>query len=432
MNILVVGNGGREHALAWRLAQSPRCGHVYVAPGNPGTAREPGVSNLAVGADDIPALVEQARERAVEMTVIGPEAPLAAGIVDAFEQAGLACLGPGQAAAELEASKAFAKAFFARHGIPSAAYATFEQLEPALAYIRERGAPLVIKADGLAAGKGVTIAHDIDTAVEAATSMLGGAFGAASERIVVEDFLTGEEASFIALVDGETVLPLASSQDHKARDAGDEGPNTGGMGAYSPAPVVTDAVHARILESVIRPTVRGLVAEGRGYRGFLYAGLMIDARGEPRVLEFNVRLGDPETQPILMRLASDPVTLFEAALNGRLDAGAVQWDPRPCLGVVLAAAGYPGAYAKGDVIEGLGDADGDGRKVFHAGTATNARDEVVTAGGRVVCACALGDDILAAQQAAYDLAETVHWPGRFMRADIGFRAVNAQLQAESS
>jgi len=432
MNILVVGNGGREHALAWRLAQSPRSQQVYVAPGNPGTAAEPGVSNLAVSADDIPALIEQARALAVEMTVIGPEAPLAAGIVDAFEQAGLACLGPGQAAAELEASKAFAKGFFARHGIPSAAYQTFEQLEPALAYIRERGAPLVIKADGLAAGKGVTIAHDIDTALEAATSMLQGAFGAASERIVVEDFLTGEEASFIALVDGETVLPLASSQDHKARDAGDQGPNTGGMGAYSPAPVVTDAVHARILESVIRPTVRGLVAEGRGYRGFLYAGLMIDEQGEPRVLEFNVRLGDPETQPILMRLASDPVTLFEAALNGRLAAETVEWDPRPCLGVVLAAAGYPGAYSRGDVIAGLADADGDDRKVFHAGTATNAHGEIVTAGGRVLSACALGDDILAAQKAAYDLAQGVHWPGRFMRADIGFRAVNAQLQAEQS
>jgi len=432
MNILVVGNGGREHALAWRLAQSPRGGQVHVAPGNPGTAAEPGVSNLAVSADDIPALVEQARSLDVALTVIGPEAPLAAGIVDAFEQAGLACLGPGRAAAELEASKAFAKGFFARHGIPSADYQTFDQLEPAQAYIRRRGAPLVIKADGLAAGKGVTLAHDVDTALEAAEAMLGGAFGSASERIVIEDFLTGEEASFIALVDGETVLPLASSQDHKARDAGDQGPNTGGMGAYSPAPVITDAVHRRILESVIRPTVRGLVAEGRGYRGFLYAGLMIDARGEPRVLEFNVRLGDPETQPIMMRLASDPVTLFEAALAGRLDAQTVHWDPRPCLGVVLAAAGYPGAYARGEVIEGLDGANGADCKVFHAGTAQDERGRIVTAGGRVLCACALGTDIVAAQKAAYDQAERVSWPGRFVRSDIGYRAVNAKLQAESS
>ena len=432
MDILVVGNGGREHALAWRLAQSPRCDQVYVAPGNAGTAREPGVSNLGVDATDIPALVEQARSLAVGMTVIGPEAPLAAGVVDAFEAAGLPCLGPHRAAAALEASKAFAKGFFARHGIPSADYRTFETLEPAQAYIRERGAPLVIKADGLAAGKGVTLAHTLDEALEAAADMLGGAFGAASERIVVEDFLTGEEASFIALVDGETVLPLAGSQDHKARDAGDQGPNTGGMGAYSPAPVITPAVHERILESVIRPTVRGLVAEGRGFRGFLYAGLMIDAHGEPRVLEFNVRLGDPETQPILMRLKSDPVTLIEATLEGRLATQTVEWDPRPCLGVVLAAGGYPGAYDKGAVIEGLDGVDGEDRRIFHAGTALDADGRAVTAGGRVLCACALGGDIIAAQQAAYDLAAQVHWPGRFMRPDIGYRAVNAQLEAEES
>ncbi|WP_041382546.1 phosphoribosylamine--glycine ligase [Spiribacter curvatus] len=426
MRILVVGNGGREHAMAWRLAQSPRSGHVYVAPGNAGTALEDGVSNVDVGVDDIPGLIERARALAVDMTVIGPEAPLAAGVVDAFEAAGLACLGPHQAAAELEASKAFAKAFFARHHIPSADYQTFEALAPAQAYIRERGAPLVIKADGLAAGKGVTIARSVDEALAAAADMLDGAFGAAGERIVVEDFLTGEEASFIALVDGETVLPLASSQDHKARDAGDQGPNTGGMGAYSPAPVVTDAVHARILESVIRPTVEGLVAEGRGFKGFLYAGLMIDAGGEPRVLEFNVRLGDPETQPILMRLASDPVTLFEAALTGTLDAQTVAWDPRPCLGVVLAAAGYPAGYERGDVIEGLTGADRDDRKLFHAGTATDPQGRPVTAGGRVLCACALGRDIVAAQTAAYELANDVHWPGRFMRTDIGYRAVDLQ------
>ncbi len=427
MKILVVGNGGREHALAWRLARSPRTSHVYVAPGNAGTALESGVSNVNVGAEDIDGLCDIARKREVEMTIVGPEAPLAAGIVDAFTAAGLACLGPGKAGAELEASKAFAKDFFARHNIPSAAYRTFDDLDAASAYIHERGAPLVIKADGLAAGKGVTVAHTLDEALLAAEEMLGGAFGEASARIVVEDFLQGEEASFIALVDGETVLPLATSQDHKARDAGDQGPNTGGMGAYSPAPVVTDAVHSRILETVIRPTLRGLVAEGRGYKGFLYAGLMIDAAGEAKVLEFNVRLGDPETQPILMRLASDPVDLFEATLAGRLGQTQVDWDVRPCLGVVLAAGGYPGAYDRGHVIEGLPEQDLADAKIFHAGTALDDEGRVITAGGRVLCACALGGDILAAQKAAYDLAAQVHWEGVFMRSDIGHRAVRALL-----
>ena len=427
MNILVVGNGGREHALAWRLARSPRAANVYVAPGNAGTACEPGVHNVNVGAEDIDGLRDVARQLDVDLTVVGPEAPLAAGIVDAFEAAGLACLGPHRAAAELEASKAFAKDFFARHAIPSADYQSFDDLDAARAYIHDRGAPLVIKADGLAAGKGVTIAHTLDDALIAAEDMLGGAFGAASERIVVEDFLTGEEASFIALVDGETVLPLASSQDHKARDAGDQGPNTGGMGAYSPAPVVTDAVHERILEAVIRPTVRGLVAEGRGFKGFLYAGLMIDADGEPRVLEFNVRLGDPETQPILMRLQSDPVDLFEATVGGRLAGQTVDWDPRPCLGVVLAAGGYPGQYERGHVIHGLPAAEQPDAKVFHAGTVLDDEGHVLTAGGRVLCACALGDDIIAAQKAAYDLADGISWEGRFMRPDIGYRAVQALL-----
>lgn len=427
MKILVVGNGGREHALAWRLARSPRSSHVYVAPGNAGTALEPGVSNVNVGAEDIDGLCDIARQLEVQMTIVGPEAPLAAGIVDAFSAAGLACLGPGKAGAELEASKAFAKDFFARHNIPSAAYRTFDDLDAASAYIRERGAPLVIKADGLAAGKGVTVAHTLDEALLAAEEMLGGAFGEASARIVVEDFLEGEEASFIALVDGETVLPLATSQDHKARDAGDQGPNTGGMGAYSPAPVVTDAVHARILETVIRPTLRGLVAEGRGYKGFLYAGLMIDAAGEAKVLEFNVRLGDPETQPILMRLASDPVDLFEATLSGRLGQTQVDWDVRPCLGVVIAAGGYPGAYDRGHIIEGLTAQDPADAKIFHAGTALDDEGRVITAGGRVLCACALGSDILAAQKSAYDLAAQVHWEGAFMRSDIGHRAVRALL-----
>ncbi len=432
MKILVVGNGGREHALAWRLARSPRTSHVYVAPGNAGTALEPGVSNVNVGAEDITGLCDIARQLEVEMTIVGPEAPLAAGIVDAFSDAGLACLGPGKAGAELEASKAFAKDFFARHNIPSAAYRTFDDLDAASAYIHERGAPLVIKADGLAAGKGVTVARTLDEALLAAEEMLGGAFGEASARIVVEDFLEGEEASFIALVDGETVLPLATSQDHKARDAGDQGPNTGGMGAYSPAPVVTNSVHAHILETVIRPTLRGLVAEGRGYKGFLYAGLMIDATGEAKVLEFNVRLGDPETQPILMRLASDPVDLFEATLAGRLGQTQVEWDVRPCLGVVLAAGGYPGAYDRGHVISGLPAQDPVDAKIFHAGTALDDDGQVITAGGRVLCACALGSDILAAQKAAYDLAAQVSWEGMFMRSDIGHRAVHAQLEGAKS
>ncbi|MEX0375386.1 phosphoribosylamine--glycine ligase [Spiribacter pallidus] len=432
MDILVIGNGGREHALAWRLARSPRVNHVHVAPGNAGTALEPGVSNVNVGVEDIDGLRAVAQRLEVAMTVVGPEAPLAAGVVDAFAAAGLPCLGPGRAGAELESSKAFAKDFFARHHIPSAAYQTFDDLDEARAYIEARGAPLVVKADGLAAGKGVTVARTLDEALLAAEEMLSGAFGAASERIVVEDYLEGEEASFIALVDGETVLPLATSQDHKARDAGDQGPNTGGMGAYSPAPVIDDAVHARVMDEVIHPTVRGLVAEGRGYQGFLYAGLMIDADGAPRVLEFNVRLGDPETQPIVMRLASDPVALFEAALQGQLAAQSVTWDPRPCLGVVMAAAGYPGVYDKGTVIHGLPDAAISDRKVFHAGTAQNADGQVVTAGGRVLCACALGEDIVAAQQAAYDLAGQIHWEGAFVRTDIGHRAVTAALQGGSS
>ena len=432
MDVLVVGGGGREHALAWRLARSPRVGTVYAAPGNAGTATEAGVQNVNVGAEDVPGLCDLARRLEVGLTVVGPEAPLAAGIVDAFEAAGLRCLGPHRAAAELESSKAFAKDFLARHGIPTAAYRSFDELEAARAWIRERGAPLVVKADGLAAGKGVTVALTLDEALEAAEAMLGGAFGAASERIVVEEFLQGEEASFIALVDGETVLPLASSQDHKARDAGDQGPNTGGMGAYSPAPVVTQAVHQRILETIIQPTVRGLVAEGRGFRGFLYAGLMIDAEGLPRVLEFNVRLGDPETQPILMRLVSDPLELFEAAIDGRLQDVDVEWDPRPCLGVVLAAGGYPGPYERGQVIRGLPADASATQKLFHAGTALNDAGEVVTAGGRVLCACALGHDIAAAQAAAYDLARQVDWPGMFMRPDIGYRAVAAQLGGEAS
>lgn len=430
MNILVVGNGGREHALAWRLARSPQADHVYVAPGNAGTALEPGIDNVNIGAEDVDGLRDCARQLDIGLTVVGPEAALAEGIVDAFNAAGLACLGPGRQAAELESSKAFAKDFLSRHAIPTAAAQTFSDLDAARAYILAHGAPVVVKADGLAAGKGVSVAMTLDEALLAAEQMLGGAFGEAGARIVIEDFLVGEEASFIALVDGETVVPLASSQDHKARDADDQGPNTGGMGAYSPAPVLSEAVHARVLERIIKPTLRGLVAEGRGYSGFLYAGLMIDEQGEANVLEFNVRLGDPETQPIMLRLASDPVALLCAALDGTLAEQSVEWDPRPSVGVVLAAGGYPGAYDRGHVIHGLDAAAAQPGKVFHAGSALNADGEVVTAGGRVLCACALGDDILSAQQAAYDLAACIHWPGHFMRPDIAHRAVRAQLAGE--
>ncbi|PWG61549.1 phosphoribosylamine--glycine ligase [Sediminicurvatus halobius] len=423
MKVLIVGGGGREHALAWSVARSPRVTDVHVAPGNAGTRLEPGVHNVSVGAEDVPGLVDCARQLAIDLTVVGPEAPLAAGVVDAFRQAGLRCFGPTREAAALEASKAFSKGFLARHGIPTADYRTFDDLEAASAYIRERGGPLVVKADGLAAGKGVTVARTLDEALRAAEEMLGGAFGDASARIVVEDFLEGEEASFIALVDGEAVLPLASSQDHKARDAGDRGPNTGGMGAYSPAPVVTEAVHRRILEEIVQPTVAGLAAEGRRYTGFLYAGLMIAADGTPRVLEFNVRMGDPEAQPILMRLRSDLVDLLEAALEGHLAGQPVDWDPRPALGVVLAAGGYPGRYDRGHVISGLPQAEAPDRKVFHAGTDLDEAGNVITAGGRVLCACALGDDIADAQRRAYALADGIHWEGCFYRTDIGWRAL---------
>jgi len=423
MKVLVIGGGGREHALAWTAARSPRVSDVFVAPGNAGTRLEPGVHNVSVGAEDVPGLVDFARQYAVDLTVVGPEAPLAAGVVDAFAEAGLRCFGPTRAAAALEASKAFTKAFLERHGIPTAAYRSFDDLDAAAAYIRERGAPLVVKADGLAAGKGVTVARTLDEALVAAEEMLGGAFGDAGARIVVEDFLEGEEASFIALVDGEQVLPLASSQDHKARDAGDRGPNTGGMGAYSPAPAVTPEVHRRILEEVVHPTVSGLAAEGRRYTGFLYAGLMIGDDGTPRVLEYNVRLGDPEAQPILMRLRSDLVDLLEVALDGRLGASQADWDPRPALGVVLAAEGYPGRYDRGHVISGLPAADDTERKVFHAGTDLDDAGNVITAGGRVLCACALGEHLAEAQQRAYALADGIHWEGCFYRTDIGWRAL---------
>ena len=423
-NIMIVGSGGREHALAWKAAQSPHAARVFVAPGNAGTAQEPRMENVAIAADDIPALVAFARENAVGLTIIGPEAPLVAGVVDAFQAAGLPCFGPARGAAQLEGSKAFMKDFLQRHGIPTAAYATFSDLDEATAYIRAQGAPIVVKADGLAAGKGVIIAHSVEEAIAAATDMLAGnAFGDAGHRIVVEEFLQGEEASFIVMADGRHVLPMATSQDHKARDTGDRGPNTGGMGAYSPAPVVTPAVHDRIMKEVIEPTIEGMTRDGHPYTGFLYAGLMVLADGSVRVLEFNCRFGDPETQPIMMRLESDLVALCTAALDGCLDrCGDIHWDARHALGVVLVAGGYPGAYDKGLPIEGLDVATPDDIKIFHSGTAT--RDgRIVTAGGRVLCVCALGDTVSEAQRKAYAHIRHIHWKDMYFRDDIGYRAI---------
>ena len=423
MKVLVIGGGGREHALAWKLARSPRVTRVYVAPGNAGTATEAGVQNVAIAAEDLTGLLAFAQREAIDLTVVGPEVPLVAGVVDAFTAAGRRCFGPSRAAAQLEGSKAYAKEFLRRHAIPTAAYETFEDLAAALAHVRARPLPMVIKADGLAAGKGVVIAHRRDEAEAAVGAMLGeGAFGSAGARVVVEDFLVGEEASFIVMVDGGHILPLATSQDHKARDDGDLGPNTGGMGAYSPAPVVTPDIHARIMAQVIEPTVAALSADGTPYTGFLYAGLMIDVNGAPRVLEFNCRLGDPETQPIMVRLRSDLVDLIEAALDGRLDQAQADWDPRPALGVVLAAQGYPGEYATGTPIAALPVAEPPDSKVFHAGTAVQD-GQIVTAGGRVLCVTALGDSVAQAQRLAYRVVEQVAWAGALYRRDIGYRAV---------
>ena len=423
MNILIIGSGGREHALAWKAAQSPLADRVYVAPGNAGTAREPKVENVAIAVDDIPRLVTFARERDVGLTIVGPEAPLVLGIVDAFHDARLACFGPTKGAAQLEGSKAFAKDFLARHGIPTAGYATFTAVEPALAYLREQVAPIVVKADGLAAGKGVIVAQTLAEAQAAVRDMLAGdAFGAAGRRVVIEEFLDGEEASFIVMADGEHALPMATSQDHKRVGDGDTGPNTGGMGAYSPAPVVTSAVHRRVMDEVILPTVRGMAADGLPYSGFLYAGLMIMPDGAPKVIEYNCRFGDPETQPIMLRMRSDLVAHCLAALGGRLDAEHTDWDRRAALGVVLAASGYPGEYRKGDRIDGLDGPDLADAKVFHAGTAE--RDgQVVTSGGRVLCATALGMAVSEAQQRAYALAGRIRWNGMTCRHDIGHRAV---------
>jgi phosphoribosylamine--glycine ligase len=423
MNVLVVGNGGREHALAWRLAQSPRIGRIYVAPGNAGTAREDGLFNLPLTA--IPDLVEFARKESIALTVVGPEAPLSAGIVDAFRAAGLRIFGPTRAAAQLEASKDFAKAFMMRHGIPTAAYATFTDARAAHDHVAKQGAPIVIKADGLAAGKGVVVAMTLEEAHAAIDLMLvDNKLGAAGARVVVEEFLEGEEASFIVMVDGQHVLPLASSQDHKRLLDGDKGPNTGGMGAYSPAPVLTPAIHARVMREVIQPVIHGMDKEGNPYTGFLYAGLMIGPDGTTRTLEFNCRMGDPETQPIMMRLKSDLFTLIEHAVNGALNNVDAEWDRRVALGAVMAAAGYPEAPRKGDEITGL-PRDADDFHVFHGATALHD-GKVQTSGGRVLCVTALGDTVRVAQRRAYEVAEGIHFAGSQMRRDIGFRAIGAK------
>ncbi len=424
MKVLVVGSGGREHALAWALAKSTRVSEVIVAPGNAGTATEPKVRNVPVGAEDIPALLKLAQHEKADLTVIGPEAPLVAGIVDKFSAAGLRCFGPTAKGARLEGSKAYTKDFLQRYQIPTAAYRNFTSHAEALAYAQDCSLPTVVKADGLAAGKGVIIARTRDEAIDAVNTVMGDkAFGDAGNVCVIEDFLEGEEASFMAIVDGDDILPLATSQDHKARDDGDKGPNTGGMGAYSPAPVIDAAMADKVMAEVMRPTVAGLKADGEHYRGFLYAGLMIGADGIPKVLEFNCRMGDPETQPILFRLKTDLVDLIEAALDGRLAEIDAEWDPRPSLGVVLAAGGYPESYGKGDVITGLdADRSSPDLKIFHAGTAEK-NGNVVTAGGRVLCAVALGDNVADAQRKAYQLVDEITWQNMYCRRDIGYRAV---------
>ncbi len=422
MKILIIGGGGREHALAWKVAQSPKAGKVFVAPGNAGTARETKCENAAIGAQDIDGLLRFAQQKQIDLTIVGPEAPLVLGVVDRFRAAGLRCFGPTRAAAQLEGSKAFTKDFLARHKIPTAAYATFTEVQPATDYIMRVGAPVVVKADGLAAGKGVIVASDETTASAAVKDMLeGNAFGNAGARVVVEEFLEGEEASFIVMVDGEHILPLATSQDHKRVNDADTGPNTGGMGAYSPAPLVTPEMHARVMREVIEPTVRGMRAEDNPYTGFLYAGLMITPDGIPKVLEFNCRFGDPETQPVVMRLKSDLIELIEAALDGRLDCVSAEWDSRVALGVVMAAAGYPESYPKGEPVVGLPE-DAPDCKVFHAGT-VHRNGVVVTNGGRVLCVTALGDTVSAAQRRAYETVRGIHWKNLHYRTDIGYRAI---------
>ena len=429
MKVLIVGSGGREHALAWKCAQAARVTEVLVAPGNAGTATEPKVRNVEVSADDIPGLVRLAQDEDVDLTIIGPEGPLVAGIVDSFKQRGLKCFGPGRKPAQLEGSKAFAKQFLGRHGIPTAISQTFtsDNFDPA--YVQKQRAPIVVKASGLAAGKGVVICESAAEAIATARAMFGGQFGEAGTEVIIEEFLEGEEASFIVMADGKNILPFASSQDHKRRDDGDHGPNTGGMGAYSPAPVVTPAMHARIMKQVIEPTIRGLEKDGMPYTGFLYAGIMVAPDGTPNVLEFNCRFGDPETQPIMMRLQSDLTELCEAALEGRLDKIKAKWDERAALGVVLAAGGYPDTVRKGDVIQGLDDAAKMPGKVFHAGTSLDEAGNVVTNGGRVLCAVGLGTNVREAKSQAYELADVIHWSGMQYRRDIGYRAVERERAA---
>ena len=423
MNVLIIGSGGREHALAWKAAQSPQVEKVFVAPGNAGTLLDNKLANVSLDMLDFSRLADFAEANDVGLTIVGPEVPLVAGIVDFFKERKLPCFGPTKGAAQLEGSKAFTKDFLARHKIPTAEYQNFTEVEPALAYLRAKGAPIVVKADGLAAGKGVIVAETLAQAEDAVRDMLSGnAFGDAGCRVVIEEFLAGEEASFIVMVDGKNILAMATSQDHKRVGDGDTGPNTGGMGAYSPAPVVTQAVHDRVMQEIIRPTVDGMAAEGNDYTGFLYAGLMIDASGAPKVIEYNCRFGDPETQPIMLRLQSDLVELCLAALKGDLDKVTAEWDERASIGVVLAAGGYPGNYNKGDVISGLPTEEVNGEKVFHAGT-TNKDGMVVTSGGRVLCATALGKTVSEAQQRAYELAAKIQWDGAFYRKDIGYRAI---------
>jgi phosphoribosylamine--glycine ligase len=423
MKILVIGGGGREHALAWKAAQSKKVSHVFVAPGNAGTHQETDVSNVFIDADNIDALLEFAQNESIELTIVGPEAPLVNGIVDQFQAAGLRIFGPSAAAAQLEGSKTFTKDFLQRHQIPTAEYQSFTEIEPALEYVKNKGIPIVIKADGLAAGKGVILALTEQQAIDSIKDMLSGnSFGDAGHRIVIEEFLYGEEASFICMVDGEHALPLATSQDHKTRDNGDQGPNTGGMGAYSPAPIVTFEVEDKIMQEVIWPTVRGMAAEGIKYTGFLYAGLMINNTGDIKVIEYNCRFGDPEAQPIMMRLQSDLVELCIASCDGNLAEKKIQWDPRSCLGVVLAANGYPNSYVKGDIIKGIAPADSKS-KVFHAGTVNDDKGNIVSSGGRVLCAAALGDTLLDAQKKAYQIIDQINWDGAYFRTDIGFKAL---------
>ncbi|WP_339899893.1 phosphoribosylamine--glycine ligase [uncultured Gilvimarinus sp.] len=429
MNILIIGGGGREHALAWKAAQSQQVETVYLAPGNAGTALDDKLKNVDIDVLDFAALAEFAKAEEIALTIVGPEVPLVEGVVDYFTERNLACFGPSKGAAQLEGSKAFTKDFLERHKIPTADYQNFTEVEPALAYLREKGAPIVVKADGLAAGKGVIVAETLEQAEDAVRDMLSGnAFGDAGCRVVIEEFLSGEEASFIVMVDGENVLPMATSQDHKRAGNGDTGPNTGGMGAYSPAPVVTNEVHQRIMDEVIYPTVKGMAAEGNRYTGFLYAGLMIDESGTPKVIEYNCRFGDPETQPIMLRLKSDLVALCLTALKGELNSASVEWDPRASVGVVLAAGGYPASYNKGDAISGLPATETAGEKVFHAGTSRQG-DDIVTNGGRVLCATALGNSVQEAQERAYKLASNIKWNGVNYRTDIAYRAIAREQQS---